>query len=948
MAKKRLNKKVALVSSAVIAILGVILILAILYKSRDPEKFIKDADAALNAAIEATDVENKLEEYKKAEHNYHRARVRIKDDLLKIDVLYKLVDLYIQMDMYTEEDQWRFVLGCWNQILMTDPENMKARYGRLKYFYIMADSGVYQVWQELCKQASEFIEMATSANLLMTNPSKWKTTGMPEVRISEQQLGPYLYLIRGRSNLEQVRRGAVLDPDKLIEQAVDDFEKVLEFDKNNVDAYWYLAHAAIQKGENLAKKGNFEEKDRAIEKAKEILEQAVNVAPDNAKANTNFLLLKLASVQSTSREQIQEFEPEYLALVDKFPSDSRVFSAISLFYSDPRLGPENLEKATKAAEEAIRLDKDNVSYAIHAANLHYRMFTHYGQKAELYKAIEIAKNALTLPNAQEKSGPRNWANKINKVSLYGFLANCYTEQIINPCEVRTDSETAALLKNAEQAVYEIEQIFGSGEDPRIIKWQGMLELAKGNKDVAIRKLYAAYEQLKASAQSDAQLSYTLANVFQNTPEIGAVTEFLISALNANITMIKPEARLDYIDVLLKRKLWTAAISNINAFEEILGPNERNQTLRITAYIGANQFDEAEEELAKMKPDDPNTIKLKLALVQGRTEQILRSMVQKKVQENQSLISSPGEEKDTNEPEISEKLMTKELNNYNQLAAELVKKLLTIEPDLVERDYFTRICRLYIEQGQINEAKDLVNQFLQYSPDDTTALVYKQILAEPEPEKVPQQRQYEIEEQVLTNVNDPMQRAIRLAVFYMNNNQKDKAAAEFQKILKIKPPKKNVSAVSPPEQLKEINIRTYAADQLLEILLGMKDWEQAEQVVGMAQRENLDNCQGLVFTARLDMAKGNFKDALTKLNESLKQRPVFSRVYMLRSSVNAALGNEHAHINDIRKAAYLNPLDGTIAKVLAISLYNRDKKLGNSCFIFRTGQRNKSARQRNAQ
>ena len=929
MAKKRLNKKVVLVSSAVFAILGVILILAILYKSRDPEKFIRDGDAALKVALEAADAQKKLQEYKKAEHNYHKARLRMKDDSLKIDVLFKLVDLYIQMDMYAEEDQWRFALGCWNQIIMTDPENIKARYARLNYFYIMADSGVYQVWQEVCEQASQLIEMATSANLLTTNPSKWKTAGMPEVKISEQQLGPYLYLVRGRSNLELAKRGGVLDPDKLIEQATNDLEKVLEFEKYNIDVYLYLAHAALQKGENLAKKGNFEERDKAIEKAKEILGQAINAAPDNAEAHINLLTLKLASTKSISKEQIQSLEPEYLSLVDKFPSNATVLSAISLFYSDLRLGPEYLDKATKAAEEAVKLDKENVIYAILAANLHYRMFCHYGQKAELYKAIEIAKNALTLPNAQEKSGPRNWANKINKVSLYSFLANCYIEQIISPCEARSDAETAVLLKNAEQAVYEIEQIFGSGEDPRITKWQGMLELAKGNKDVAVRKLYAAYEQLKASAQSDAQLSYTLANIFKNTSEIGAVTEFLISALNANIAMIKPEARLDYIDILLKLKMWTAAISNINVFEEIYGPNERNQTLRIKAYIGANQFDEAEEELAKLGPDDANAIKLKLALVQARSEQILRSMAQKKIQESQGLIFSPGAEKDTNEPEISGQLMAKELDNYNQLATELVRKLLTIEPNFVERAYVSGICRYYIKQGQINEAKDLVNQFLQYFPDDTTALVYKQILSEPEPENVSQQRQREIEEQVLTNINDPIQQAVRLGVFYLSNNQKDKAAAEFQKVLKIKSSLKSVPVVSLFEQLKEESIRPFAADQLLEIVLGMKDWTQAEQIIEMAQRENFDGCQGLVFVARLDMAKGNFKDALAKLDESLKQRQVFSRIYMLRSSVNAALGNDHASISDIRKAASLNPLDGAIAKVLAISLYNRDQKLADN-------------------
>jgi len=48
--------------------------------------------------------------------------------------------------------------------------------------------------------------------------------------------------------------------------------------------------------------------------------------------------------------------------------------------------------------------------------------------------------------------------------------------------------------------------------------------------------------------------------------------------------------------------------------------------------------------------------------------------------------------------------------------------------------------------------------------------------------------------------------------------------------------------------------------------------------------------------------------------------------MLRSDINASLGNEHASMEDIRKAASLNPLDGTIAKASVNVLYRRNQKL----------------------
>ncbi|GAJ24939.1 unnamed protein product, partial [marine sediment metagenome] len=98
---------------------------------------------------------------------------------------------------------------------------------------------------------------------------------------------------------------------------------------------------------------------------------------------------------------------------------------------------------------------------------------------------------------------------------------------------------------------------------------------------------------------------------------------------------------------------------------------------------------------------------------------------------------------------------------------------------------------------------------------------------------------------------------------------------------------------------------------------------------MGRRENLDACEGNFFAARLAVAKEEYKDALARLNECLKHRPVFSHAFMLRSNVNAALGSEHASIEDAQKAKSLNPMDGDIAKVLAFVLYRRNLKLGDN-------------------
>lgn len=918
MARKRLNKKVALIGSVVFVFLILGAILLFLYLSRDPQKFIKDGDAALMAAREATDKQIKEQEYKRAEHSYHKARSLAKTDSLKIEMLFKLVD------MYMETDQWRNVLGCWNMIVQIDPKNIKARFGRLQYVYIMADSTVNQLWQwqEVESQASEFIEVVENMGLLMEDTAKWEYPGMQETGAGMERLGPYLYQRRGRALLEIARLGAVTDPNASLSKAVDDLEKARELEPNNVDIYRYLAQALITKGEILASKGNLEERDENRKRAVELLEQAVGVAAADVRAHISLLAMKSMLAQMSGGEQIQSLEPEYLSLVEKFDSSAQAFSALAGFYS--RLGHKYLDKAVEAVEKAVELDREGVVYLINTANLHYQRFSIYGQKPDIYKAVEVAKNTLTLPDVQDKPGPRQGANRMNRISLYLFLANCYIEQVLEPCEVRTEAESKKWLADAEQMVHEIEQFFGSGEDPHVVKWQGMLELAKGNRNIAVRKLYAVYEQFKASGTEDAQLSYVLANIFKSTSELGAVREFLERALNAGIVRTKPEALLDYGDVMLKLRGYSAALSAVNFFESEYWTNQRSQTLRIEVYIAAKQFNEAEEELAKKQPDDPNTIKLNLELVQAKIEQLQRAIGRKKMDEDLGVIAPTASSVEKEGVESQ----TAELKSYNLLSAKLVGKLLTMEPNSVGEVSVVTVCNNYVAEGKTEQAKDLVNRFLEYFPVNVTGLFYRQILSEPEPGKISQQRRNEIEEQVLSGIADPIERSMRLGVFYRGHDEPNKAAEEFKKALKMEALQEGEKPVF---DLNEgiTGLQRLAMDYFFITALEMKDWELAEQLAEAGRRGNIDDCEGQFFAARLAMAKGEYEKVLARLEEGLKQRPVFSQAFALRSNANAALGNEYASIEDAKKAVSLNPSDGTIAKQLAFVLYQRNEKLGDN-------------------
>ena len=321
-------------------------------------------------------------------------------------------------------------------------------------------------------------------------------------------------------------------------------------------------------------------------------------------------------------------------------------------------------------------------------------------------------------------------------------------------------------------------------------------------------------------------------------------------------------------------------------------------------------------------------------MQAKIEQLQGAIERKKMNEDLGVIAPTASSVEKEGVESQ----TAELKSYNLLSAKLVGKLLTMEPNSVGEVSVVTVCNNYVAEGKTEQAKDLVNRFLEYFPANMTVLFYKQILSEPEPGKISQQRRNEIEKQVLSGIADPIERSMGLGVFYREHNEPNKAAEEFKKVLKMEALQEGEKPVF---DLTEgiTGLQRPAMDYLFITALKMKDWELAEQLAEAGRRENLDDCEGQFFAARLamakgesaerDLAKGGYEKVLARLEECLKQKPVFSQAFALRSNANAALGNEYASIEDAKKAASLNPSDGTIAKQLASVLYQRNEKLGDN-------------------
>ncbi len=285
MAKKRLNKKVAIIGSLVIGCLMVLAILLILRLNRDPEKYLLDGDAALAAAQAADDESVKKEEYGKALRNYGQAYSLSKRDPEKIRALYKIADVKQQID------EWIDVVKCWAQIVRIDDQQTRARYSRLKYVYLMADSGLRTAWQEVLTQASDFIDIAEGDAHVLEQETSQLDPFAPELKTNvEGKLATFLYLVRGRAFLETAQRGRTVDQDKMLEQAIDDFKHVGEIEPYHVIAAGYCARAIVIRGELHAAAGDTQAKNREMERAKSILVETVDNRPDSPRAYITFSL----------------------------------------------------------------------------------------------------------------------------------------------------------------------------------------------------------------------------------------------------------------------------------------------------------------------------------------------------------------------------------------------------------------------------------------------------------------------------------------------------------------------------------------------------------------------------------------------------------------------------------------------------------------------------------
>ncbi len=916
MAGRRLNRKVAFIGLILFVIVILAAIAAVMMLSRNPEPYIKDARAAVEKAKLTEDADEKIELYDEAVADFSRARSYAKTDQLRIELLFE------QMFIHEDQGQWKKILGCWKGIESLEADNVEALYGQLKYYYITADSGTNQLWKEVLAQTEKFLKIAQEKAMMDVDLKGILTVGEMDDGLSCKKLGNYLYLLKAKAKLQAIKSGQAIDVDMAIEEVFTDLNMATEADSENVDVYSLMSLANMEKSRILIARGDVEGETIAIKEATDVLQKAIELAPNKPLSYINLLTMKMMAANKLEgekqTEKIKSIENEFVALTEKFDTDPKIFSAISKWYQISKT--ENLEKAIAAAEKALELDGENVAYAMSLCQLYNRYANFYSDAAFFNKALVLAETVQNWPDMQDGAGgPRMYLNQRNKHYLYRILASYYADQIVDPIEMLDDQQQQKVIDKLDKIVYAIEQMVGSGENPEIIKWKGIVAFIKGDKK-AVKQMYAAYERIKAGGGRDSMLTYVLAKAFENSAEVGARGEFLSEALRAGIAYNKPYVILEYCELLLKLKIWPTIISNVRDYENKFGSTDRTKAILAKAFVGANQFDHAESLIAEMDADNADVILLKIKLLTGKISHVSRAAAKRRLDETDGETEIA---KDTNDNFFE----LDELKSYVQQKADLTEKLIATNADLVTNDLFVAVCRGYMSEKKYEKARSMAEYFNRIYPENVSAKVLSTLMVEPDPGQVTTEKIREIELAVRQKeITNPAAKNASIASYYRDSGQTDEAIAYFKKAIGIEDGGQVSTYDAESESYKW---QVMSVGYLFDLIANTKDIAVAEVLATIAKNEDLDACGGQFYAARVSIMKKDYEQALRNLDASLKERPVFSQAYMIRATVNSFLGDDQKAIEDIHKAIAIMPQSKETARILANILYRRNQRLGNS-------------------
>ncbi len=884
---KKLNKKVAIIGIFLIVLIiggGMLIVLRpriarsrigrnkiarILGFGQDPDKALAKAKEFLEAG-----------DYIKAEEQFGLSFGFGYSDEYKVERLFDIADFHL-INNSEHEANWLKALACWNKVTSIDSNNIEARRNLLDYYYQAADAGNPQLWKNIKEITKEMLDILENQG---TNPDA-------------ELLTTY-----AKANLYMAQRGETTNRKELLTESLTYLEDLLKQHPEDEALYLLRAQAATVQGEFDELDGIRDAKENAQKEALQWLNTGFDQADNKATAAANLLMFRL---QATANEPnaVDNIRNEIETYADKIEPNAEFLLVVSIAYENPgNLSPlAELNRAIETTRQALELEPENIQYAIRVARLLYRKGSAFGDPDAIADAIQMAENTLTKPGTQDSPGPRRSQNLAYRNFVNMFLSELYIEKALQENNSENKAAAQGWIQKAQERVDEVTSYFGAAENPTVQKFQGMLALAKGQDDKAVRLMYQSYEQSKAldkqmeRSQIDPVLCVMLADAMKNKNEQGMRFEFLGKAIaNQNpIVLQKPWLLLDYAEIMGQLRAWPTVLSIMDNYQGRWGIDLKSQTIRVQALTALNEVEKAQQALLEIPETEPIRLRLKIDLL---TSQITQIKLSTKQQEDSQIPSAE---------------QTQQLTELRTERSQLLRDLLDQSPEMLDGGLLTTVCYDFIQSNQTQAAVALIDQYLSEYPDNMPLKVLKLQIQEENPAQISRQRQQELVLQVLNALPDSNNKSLELAKLYREQGDYVKAVNMLQGIPK-----------------EDADKDTQVLDLKFTLAIAQEDFQTAESLLKPIRELNIDGCEGGVYSARLEIVRKNYPLALRRLEESLRLQPLSSEIYSLKSQVYHQLEDYEPAIENLQTAIRMDPKNSLYARNMASYLFAQNTKLGS--------------------
>jgi tetratricopeptide (TPR) repeat protein len=934
--KKKLNKKLALIVLVVVGCVAVIgATIFITDRYRDPQPILEegrqldaqaDEQEATNKAEAArlTDPKeafDKLEELNKESVNEIRSlakakyqdaykqAARTKNRELQIATILEIAELYRKMGEHRTG-----TLGAWRQILKFAPEHVETQRKVLDFVY---ESG--RVVSEIATPGSSNWSQATVRIWGEVEEEAEKLTKI----LSDD---PYGFLVQAHAILEQVDVGTEIDPEERIATVESLLDQAKALSADDILGYKLQARLARVRAtrtlefEEELKQGFADEAERllrlAVEKHPESFEAYENLYLDHlypevvsayrryitqrqevyqakAQAKTSEIIetleVKQDQERQATREAYENLDNVMEGMIDRFPLNGVLhfyqskLREIPLEMQERVVLAEDFNPLIESLERAIQFEEAPTKWYLLLANLYARRaYFAEDRRPGLETAYATLRNALYQPGATDLLHARSQEYNNNRLRILLQLVQVGADLL----EMEDIQEKREKYQEVlEDAIAKISDTFGPDEtQTRTCK--GLLALALGRQDEAIRLLYSSRKDLQAVNQSDPWLDLKLFYALRNTNRVLAAQFGLLSIRSnyrsealylelmqvlSGINDVSIARQLNAITLEFEKNFGSEGINFVKVLQYRLSALSR--ILQVTSDEDRVEVLSMVDEALARFPDRPDDFQI----------QFLKAILKQDLQER-------------------------------------LDALVALSADFpAEEELVSTLYNYYIQQPD-NEAllKDsvaaIVAKAVQMAPENARFRTMQLMLNTPNQAKTTPADYEKIALELKELIHDPVEQNVFLGAEYVQiaslaYSREDEAAAEqyrdkgysyFEKALESDP--KNREAMS----------------QIMQLDMAKQDWSRVQERILAVQEHDPDSA--LSYEAQLAYVQKDWDKAIEKLQLYIEEHPVSIQPYVQLASAYEAQGNLGRAVETARLARSLDPTNRRVNRTYAILLY----------------------------